>query len=362
MTHGATFPPISARRLAGAFALAALLHAPAHAELVKLDVGPAADGAPKTVQAAVKIDGLSYEITGRLAQPTKPASNSLLIETQASEDLKTLAQERGMAVLTLDLSKLPETAKAAALRDVVKHMRGATKAKRVLGRAQGSDADVLADAASLFDGLLLHDARRLPAAPTRFIETWSADAYWRAAPRAESDKSEPPNARRFYLAGTAAAGAITNCAAPINTRAIAPALRALLIALDDWTAKGVAPPASRAPGAADFVAARDLKWPKIPGLPAPPEGERRVPKIDADGNEMAGLRLPDQALPIATFTGFNAQKDKAGPPCAAGAALPFHGGQRSIAKRMAIHAPRSSSAMARAPISSRRCASSPTNS
>ncbi len=313
-------PPILGR----AFAFAMLFQTPAQAELVKLDIGPAADGAPKTVQAAVKIDGLSYEITGRLAEPAKTSRDpkSLLIETQASEDIKALAQERGMAVLTLDLSKLPETAKAPALRDVAKHMRGAMKAKRLLGRAQGSDADMLADVASPFDGLLLRDAKRLPAPPTRFIETWGADAYWRAAPRAEGDKSEPPNGRRFYLAGTAASRD-ANCLAPVNMRPIAPALRALLIALDDWTAKGVAPPASRAPGAADLVAARDLKWPKISGLPAPPEGERRVPKIDADGNELAGLRLPDQALPIATFTGFNAQKDKAGPPCAAGAALPF---------------------------------------
>jgi hypothetical protein len=85
----------------------------------------------------------------------------------------------------------------------------------------------------------------------------------------------------------------------------------------------VKPPASRAPVAADLVDARELVWPKIPALPAPPSGERLVPKIDADGNETAGLRLPDQALPIATFTGFGAQKDKAGPGCAAGAALPF---------------------------------------
>lgn len=322
-TRRAAFLSIFLKRIACAFASATLLSAPARAELVKLDIGRAAGAAPRSVQAAVKIDGLLYAIAGTLEQPTKPASNSLLVETQASEDIKTLALERGMAVLTLDLSKIPETAKATALRDVVKHMRGATKAKRVLGRAQGADAEILADATSSFDGLLLHDARRLPAPPTRFIETWGADAYWRAAPRAESENSEPPNGRRFYLAGTAAASAITNCAAPINMRAIAPALRALLIALDDWAAKGVAPPASRAPAAGDLVAMRDLNWPKIPGLPAPPEGDRRAPKIDADGNEVAGLRLPDHALPSATFTGFNAQKDKAGPPCAAGAALTF---------------------------------------
>ena len=66
-----------------------------------------------------------------------------------------------------------------------------------------------------------------------------------------------------------------------------------------------------------------LVWPKIPGLPAPPQGERLVPKIDVDGNETSGLRLPDQALPIASFTGWNAAKEKAPGPCTAGAAIPF---------------------------------------
>ena len=40
------------------------------------------------------------------------------------------------------------------------------------------------------------------------------------------------------------------------------------------------------------------------------------------------MRSPACACPISrclspTFTGFNAQKDKKGPPCAAGAAIPF---------------------------------------
>ena len=31
----------------------------------------------------------------------------------------------------------------------------------------------------------------------------------------------------------------------------------------------------------------------------------RVPKLDADGNEIAGIRLPDVAVPRATLTGWN---------------------------------------------------------
>ena len=243
-----------------------------------------------------------------------------------------------MAVLTLDLSKLPETAKAAALRDLAKHMRGATKAKRVLGRAQGSDADVLADAASPFDGLLLHDARRLPAPPTRFIETWSADAYWRAAPRAESDKSEPPNARRFYLAGTAAVGAITNCAAPINARAIAPALRAL---------------SSRS-----TIGRRKASRRRLRARRAPPISSRRA--ISNGRRFPACRRRPKEnaAFRKSTPTAMNGRTAPAGPSSAdrdfhrlqrpkgqGRAALrrrrrdPFRRGQRPSTKRMAIARP-----------------------
>ncbi|MDP3553870.1 alpha/beta hydrolase domain-containing protein [Methylocystis sp.] len=298
----------------------------AHAELLKFETRP--DGANEAVVATVKLDGMSHEIAGAFAKPAKPPSGAkaLLIETQPSDDLKPLALERGLAVLTLDVAKLPDKARAPALRDVLGHLRGALKMKRVLGRAQGSDADAMSDASSAFDGLLLHDSSREPAAPTRFMATWGADAYWREKPRVEFANAAPANGRRFYLAGIASSTAsttATNCVAPVNARPSAPALRALFAALDEWTAKGVAPPAARAPLDGDLAPAQDLKWPKIPGLPAPPEGARRVPRIDADGNETSGLRLPDVALPVATFTGFNAQKDKKGPPCAAGAAIPF---------------------------------------
>ena len=268
------------------------------------------------------LDGTAYDIAGALAKPPNGAK-ALLIETQPSDDVKPLALERGLAVLTLDVAKLPDKAREPALRDVLGHVRGALKIKRVLGRAGGADADAMSGASSAFDGLLLQDASREPAAATRFYATWGANAYWREKPRVEFAKGAPPNGRRFYFAGIPSSTTATNCVAPINARAAAPALRALFAALDDWTGKGVAPPASRAPLDADLTPSQDLKWPKIPALPAPPEGARRVPKIDSDGNEIAGLRLPDLALPVATFTGFNAQKDKKGAPCAAGAAIPF---------------------------------------
>jgi hypothetical protein len=37
-----------------------------------------------------------------------------------------------------------------------------------------------------------------------------------------------------------------------------------------------------------------------------------VPAVDADGNEIAGIRLPDIAVPAATFTGWNMRSESVG--------------------------------------------------
>jgi hypothetical protein len=38
-----------------------------------------------------------------------------------------------------------------------------------------------------------------------------------------------------------------------------------------------------------------------------------VPQADADGNDLAGIRIPELAVPLATFTGWNLFNEKAGP-------------------------------------------------
>jgi Alpha/beta hydrolase domain len=68
-----------------------------------------------------------------------------------------------------------------------------------------------------------------------------------------------------------------------------------------------------------------------------------VPAIDADGNELAGLRLPEQAVPAATTTGWSlrsAEGGSAGELCYLdGIALPF---ARTAAEREAANDPRPS--------------------
>lgn len=118
---------------------------------------------------------------------------------------------------------------------------------------------------------------------------------------------------------------------PVNFRY---AERALLVALDRWVREGVAPPESRYGRIADgsLVDAGDLKFPTIPNLRSPRRmrrplrlnwGDRwdagiidceppekgppfgvRVPQVDEDGNEVAGIRMPEVVAPLGTFTGW----------------------------------------------------------
>lgn len=298
------------------FMLVILFCFPARAELLKLEERGA------DLRASLKIGGKEYGLPLKLLRGAPPAGGgALLVDVARQDELSATALARGMAVAAFDLGVLPPPVRAQALRDLLPRLREKTGAKRVLARASSEASAALIEAGALFDGLLLQDAAAGAAKAPRSIEVWGGDVYWRATPRPAPAGPEPDNRRSYFIAG-AVAGSAANCAPPVNARSQGPALRALLVALDDWT-KGVKPPASRAPAAADLTKASALVWPKIPGLPAPPAGERLVPKIDADGNETPGLRLPDHALPIATFTGFAAQEDKNGRPCAGGAAIPF---------------------------------------
>ena len=123
-------------------------------------------------------------------------------------------------------------------------------------------------------------------------------------------------------------------------------MRALLAAMERWMREGVEPPASRFPmrGQGTLLPAAGL-YPAIPGLgyrgahgPAqlvdhgvmPPEvrGEYAVllPRVDADGNAVGGVRGPVLDAPKATYTGWNPRAEGFAPgaPCTnTGAVLPF---------------------------------------
>lgn len=163
------------------------------------------------------------------------------------------------------------------------------------------------------------------------------------------DVEDAPNVRVFLLAGTKhGAGSFP----PVdnggefkeNTNDYRWAQRGLLAALDAWVRNGTAPPPSQHPTLGDLtlVPRDNLKFPAIPNVKWPanvPGGYRAdvpapysalpflVPKVDADGNDIAGIRLPEQAVPLATLTGWQFRSERIGAQntliAMAGAYIPF---------------------------------------
>jgi hypothetical protein len=105
-------------------------------------------------------------------------------------------------------------------------------------------------------------------------------------------------------------------------------MRALLRGLDGWVRQGAAPPESRYPRLADgtLTPVASVKFPAIPGVAdpriIPGPGQIRggkvemlpylVPEVDADGNDVAGIRVPDVSVPVATNTGWNFRSESIG--------------------------------------------------
>jgi len=121
-------------------------------------------------------------------------------------------------------------------------------------------------------------------------------------------------------------------------------LRSLLLAMDRWITDGTPPPANNYPRIAnnDLVLPKDLRFPDLPGVGQPAEPHKAyrvvygpefrtrgivaveppevisefpimVPQVDADGNETSGLMMPEVAVPLATYTGWNLFRPEAGP-------------------------------------------------
>ena len=175
-----------------------------------------------------------------------------------------------------------------------------------------------------------------------WMDSNTSTEYWQKGasllhtdPLGNMDVALPANARVYMIAGTQHGGRAGlkadwgPCMNPRNPHSAGPALRALLVALDDWVSKGTPPPASRVP----TIAGRTLVEGAKTGFPALPDtavasivnevaifGDWVQPKeiaspyrplvsaVDQDGNEIAGIRLPDIAVPLATYTGWNLYK------------------------------------------------------
>ncbi len=190
------------------------------------------------------------------------------------------------------------------------------------------------------------------------MEIFSANEYWVKAaslmttdPTGTKDLPDSPFTRIYLMSsmqhGTgngAAKGACQQFQNPLDSQAVQ---RALFVALDKWVTNGTEPPPSQVPKLSNGTLVKpdqtSTGFPQIPGVtysgfkttryllnygpnfytkgiptinpPAfstpyqdnPSNGPiypSFVPKTDADGNDIAGLRLPEVQVPLATYTGW----------------------------------------------------------
>jgi Alpha/beta hydrolase domain len=225
---------------------------------------------------------------------------------------------------------------------------------------------------------LLARQRQVGGVP-KTIFTNSASEYWHGDgallhvdPFTGRDLPEDPDVRTYLLAGTDHFGSsrikqALPTANPVHRLDVTPVIRALLVALEDWVCKGVEPPPSQVPRTSDgtAVARKEVlscfghsAAPDPASLPYArcvnlgPDADRGIGRwpvklgetyvdlvsaIDDDGNEVAGIRLPAVAAPLATYTGWNPRRHVDELPDVLyerlGSKLPFPPGRPSATER-----------------------------
>jgi hypothetical protein len=213
------------------------------------------------------------------------------------------------------------------------------------------------------EGLL--DRLQAADAVPRIVSTNSAAEYWRGdatlahvSASGEADLPEHPHSRSYLFASTqhgagylgqsrTNAGVNTTARYPLNVLDYRPLLRAALVNLDRWISEGLEPPPSQHPRIADDTAVtRDRVLEFYAGLPGieVPDPQRLpfvrtvdlgaeeavgvghypakegafypalVSAVDGDGNELAGIRLPDVSVPVGSHTGWNPRDPATGAP------------------------------------------------
>ncbi|HEX3763445.1 MAG TPA: alpha/beta hydrolase domain-containing protein [Kofleriaceae bacterium] len=223
-----------------------------------------------------------------------------------------------------------------------------------------------------FDGRLVRCT--LTGTCPKMLEANSANEYWvKGGSLFHTDTLghdllfDPPGVRSYFFSSfphSPAAGTGI-CEQSRNPLSPGPGLRALLIDLDDWISHRAEPPASRLPRRFNgtlvpSLPQRGVGFPAIPGVrytgrmstgdlfdfgrkfddgvldfsthggtivspvvasPYPVF----VPATDADGNDAAGVRFPDVAVPLATYTGYGFRAGPSSPDLcdAFGQMIPF---------------------------------------
>ena len=252
---------------------------------------------------------------------------------------------------------------ASARRGEFNHRYAQPSLTHVIGPGYGPPYDT----ASLFAR-----QRSLGATPkTFFINT--AWEYWRgdaALLHVDADTGDDlpddPDARVYLLSGNDHMGTFQlkkslPTANPVHQLDTSPVLRALFVQLDQWACDGEEPPPSQVPRRSDGTAVERAEVLARFAHVATPDpavlnvtrdldpdsttwplelGERKVAlvsAVDDDGNEVAGIRLPAIAAPIAAFTGWNPRVPVDGLPDVlyefVGSQLPFPPDRPSLDER-----------------------------
>jgi hypothetical protein len=195
---------------------------------------------------------------------------------------------------------------------------------------------------------LLAKARAAGVTPKIFY-TFSSTEYWARAGSlthtSDDGLKDVPLAatsRLYFLAGTPHSSGVLPLGRPgwlqhfSNFAEQRWVSRALLLDLDAWTRNEQEPPASEYPSVSkrELVALQDVHFPAAPSFPfttympqvwrmdyGPGYAATRVitteppklgaayrvlvPQVNADGNDVSGVRLPELAVPLGTYTGWN---------------------------------------------------------
>ncbi len=195
--------------------------------------------------------------------------------------------------------------------------------------------------------------------PRIFLSNTSYEYWGRAASLihttadAKQDATISPNVRIYYFAGLqhfsgpfppAKGTGDLKGQEPQSPLPIHYFWRAMIANLDSWVRSDINPPESSYPKISDhtLVPLTDYKFPVLPEVKQPQDTSRAyrldfgagwtrgilslqppqvgapyptlVPQVNQDGNELAGIHLPEIAAPLATYTGWNLRDPSIGAP------------------------------------------------
>jgi hypothetical protein len=193
---------------------------------------------------------------------------------------------------------------------------------------------------------LLKKEKESNTVPKLFLTNGSYEYWGRCASLTHTtedglhDVAPPEGTRIYFFAGSqhGSGGIPPPHLATQNTPDIVDyraSMRALLVAMQNWLASKEEPPPSEIPliQKGELVPRENLAFPHIPGVSVPQDMRKAyrldfsveppaagpayatlVPQVNEDGNEISGIHMPEVAVPLGTYTGWNLRSASIGSP------------------------------------------------